>query len=159
LANDELSTGALYHRTIFYVGRLSALTPAGKKSRSLNRLLNPPDPLAHPTTSSFQTPADRSNPEPHWTSYYLYTCVPLSSSSMSSCQPKMVISLARKVTADLLESSDSLYHRVYDHVICELTAKKPGSASSQTLVIEYGTISYCTKCNPSTMHRCIFVFH
>jgi len=31
------------------------------------------------------------------------------------------------------------YHRVYDEVTCGLTAKKPGSALSSTLVIEYGS--------------------
>ena len=31
------------------------------------------------------------------------------------------------------------YHQVYDYVTCGPTAKKPGSAPSRTLVIEYGT--------------------
>ena len=59
-----------------------------------------------------------------------YTCVSLSPSGIIWCQPRGVISLAAKVTAT--------YHWVYDYVTCERTAKKPGSAPSPALVIEYG---------------------
>ena len=39
----------------------------------------------------------------------------------------------------LMEGNDSLPPRVYDDVTRGLTAKKPRSARSPTLVIEYGT--------------------
>jgi len=51
-----------------------------------------------------------------------------------------VISLARKVTVGLVESNGSL--PLVTDVTCRLTAKKPGSALSPMLVIEYGATFY-----------------
>ena len=72
-----------------------------------------------------------------------YTCMPLSPSSIIWGRPRGVIffSLAGKVTTGLVESNGSL-PSVYDLVKCRPTVKKPGSASSPVLVIEYGTIIF-----------------
>ena len=54
--------------------------------------------------------------------------------------------MAGKVTAGLLVlESNGAYHRVYGYVTCGLTAKKPGSAPRQTLVIEYGNILFISR--------------
>jgi len=39
-----------------------------------------------------------------------------------------------KVTAGLAENNGTVYRRVCDYVTCGLTAKKPGSSPSSTLV-------------------------
>ena len=75
-----------------------------------------------------------------------YTCVPLSASSIIWYRPRGVISFAVKVTAGLVESNGSEFMA---NVTCGLTAKKPVSAPSPTLVIEYETTlllyMYCVR--------------
>jgi len=70
-------------------------------------------------------------PQWPWTSY-LHLCA--SVTKQHDLVPhKGVISLAWKETAGLVESNGSLPLIIYDYH-CGLTAKKPGSAMSQTLV-------------------------
>jgi len=67
-----------------------------------------------------------------------YSCVPLSPSSINLV-PAKGWSLWLEHNRGLVKSNGSLYNRVYDEVICGLTAKRPGSAPNSTIVIEYGT--------------------